>query len=149
MKQYYKIDLSNQVAGRIASFIAKRALMGDNLVLVNCKNALVSGNKNMVFKSFLARNNVKDFPNPAQGPFFPHRPDTFMRHFVWGMMPKGTRGREAIQRIDFYIGEIPERMASKYKNITQKESKDASAANKKCAMVSVNDICVRNGWSGH
>ena len=148
MKEYVKIDVSNQIAGRICSFIVKRALMGDNIVVVNCKDAMISGVKNMVFKIYLDRDNVKVFSNHAQGPFFPHRPDTFIRHMVWGMMPKGTRGRQAIQRIEFFIGDIPERIATKYKIVTQKEYKPASADQKRCSMVSINDICVRNGWSG-
>jgi large subunit ribosomal protein L13 len=148
MKEYVKIDVSNQVAGRICSFIAKRALMGDNIVVVNCKNAMITGDKNRVFKIYLDRDNVKVFSNHAQGPFFPHRPDTFIRHMVWGMMPKGTRGRQAIQRVEFFIGEIPERMASKYKIVAQKEYKLASADLKNSNMVSINDICVRNGWAG-
>ncbi len=148
MKEYVKVDVSNQVAGRICSFIAKRALMGDNIVVVNCKNAMITGDKNRVFQIYLDRDNVKVFSNHAQGPFFPHRPDTFIRHMVWGMMPKGTRGRQAIQRVEFFIGEIPERMVSKYKIIAQKEYKPASITLKNTNMVSVNDICVRDGWAG-
>jgi hypothetical protein len=64
------------------------------------------------------------------------------------MLPKNSRGRAAEGRIEFYIGEIPERFTEKYAKISPKEYIGASAEQKKCNVVSVNDICVRNGWSG-
>lgn len=147
MKEYIKIDVSNQVLGRISSFIAKRALMGDNIVVVNCRNAVVTGAKQQVFESYVAKNNIKVFSNHVHGPFFPHRPDTFLRHTVHGMLPKNSRGRAALMRVEFYIGEIPERFVTKYQNISPKEYPKASAEQKKCNVVSVNDICIRNGWA--
>ena len=39
------IDASNLVLGRLASFAAKRALQGDEVIVFNAENAVISGTK--------------------------------------------------------------------------------------------------------
>ena len=42
------IDGKNAVLGRLASFVAKEALKGEEIVIVNCDEIMITGNKKLV-----------------------------------------------------------------------------------------------------
>lgn len=102
------IDAENGMKGRIASFAAKQALLGNEIVIVNCEKALISGDEKMNladFKFNKAINTIK----PTKGPFFSRDPEKIMKRAIRGMLPdyRRGRGREAWKIIRCYIG-IPE-----------------------------------------
>ena len=39
------IDATNIILGRLASFAAKHALLGETIEIINCENAVITGNK--------------------------------------------------------------------------------------------------------
>ena len=48
--EYQLLDAKNQILGRFCSQVAKRALLGEFIVIVNAKDAIISGNKrNRIF----------------------------------------------------------------------------------------------------
>src|SRR3989344_3125317 len=92
------IDGTNLILGRLASIVAKRALLGDEIVIVNCGN-------------------------PFKGPFFPKIPDRIVRRTIRSMLPyRKPRGREAYKRVMCYLG-IPK----KYEKEKLETIKQASA----------------------
>ena len=101
------INAENLILGRLASYAAKKALLGEKIEIVNCENVVITGSKQEIFqeyKSKIARGNV------FKGPYFPRRADMIVRRTIRGMLPrKKARGREAYQNIKCYIG-LPENL---------------------------------------
>ena len=46
------IDADKAVYGRLCSYSAKRALEGDEVIIVNCENAIITGRKEKVIEKY-------------------------------------------------------------------------------------------------
>ena len=104
------INGENLLLGRLASFAAKKALLGEEIIIVNSEKVVVSGKKPMVFRYFKAK---IERGNVFKGPFVSRMPDQIVRRAVRGMLPyKKERGRKAFKRVKCYIG-IPKEYANK------------------------------------
>jgi large subunit ribosomal protein L13 len=133
------IDATNLILGRMATVVAKRALQGETIVIVNCEKAVISGNKPQIFEDYRHRLSLG---GPAKGPFFPRKADAIVRRAIRGMIPyKQGKGIMAYQRITVNIG-VPEELA-KEKLETIKEA-DASRL-KSAKTIPIRDIAVYLG----
>jgi large subunit ribosomal protein L13 len=147
--EYQLLDAKNQILGRFCSQVAKRALLGEFIVIVNAKDAIISGNKRNIEENFLKKLNISTATNPRKGPFWPRRPDKFMRNVIKKMLPrKKIRGKEALKRIHVYISDIPERFKKKYQilkpsQILNADRKRLSYFNK---YITLETLCLRIGW---
>ena len=104
------IDAKDLILGRMATYAAKKAIMGEDIAIINCEEAAVSGNKKSTLEKYLGRLHMGQ---PHQGPYTQTRPDKFVRRVVRGMIPwKRSRGREVFKRIKCYIG-VPEEFKDK------------------------------------
>ena len=45
-------DAENEVMGRVASVVAKEALQGNEVSVINCEKAFISGTKDNIVKEF-------------------------------------------------------------------------------------------------
>lgn len=96
------VDAKDQMLGRIASFAAKKALLGENVDIINCEKAVITGSKHDILRKYNFR---KTIGQPTKGPFFPRRPDLFVRRTIRGMLPyKRYRGKKAYSKIKCYMG---------------------------------------------
>jgi large subunit ribosomal protein L13 len=96
------VDASGLVLGRAASLIAKRLLQGESIVVVNAERSVVIGDRAMVLETYRA-NRARG--SKRTGPHFPRYPDRIFRRTVRGMLPHlKTRGKEALDRLEVYIG---------------------------------------------
>lgn len=96
------IDATDLIVGRLASKVAKRALEGERIEIINAEKAVISGDKIMTFKNFKQK---IDRGEPSKGPFYPKRPDRIIKRIIRGMLPyKRERGRKALKRIKVFIG---------------------------------------------
>lgn len=103
------IDAENLIIGRLGTFVAKKALMGEKIDIVNCEKAVIVGKKEDILKRYKQK---QDRTTHVKGPFLPRMPDRFVRRTIRGMLPyEKTRGREAYKRIMCWMG-IPD----KFKN---------------------------------
>src|SRR3989344_2682711 len=95
------LDASEGIFGRVASFAAKKALLGNKVIIVNCNDALVSGRRRMVIEEYkISRTRGGSSLN---GPNFPKEPFRLMKRAVRGMLPhKQGRGIEALKRVICY-----------------------------------------------
>lgn len=96
------IDATNTILGRLATYAAKQALLGEEVSIINSEKAIVSGEKQQVFSRYQQRyaRGV-----PSKGPFILRMPDRIVRRTVRGMLPyKIPRGVEAYKRVLCYIG---------------------------------------------
>lgn len=119
------IDAKNKVVGRIATVAAKQALLGEEISVVNCEQAIVTGKRAFVLSDAKRRRDQGTF----KGPFIPSMPDRYVRRIIRGMLPyRQEKGRKAYQRILCYVGlpkafegketlSIAEADASKVKNL--------------------------------
>ncbi len=122
MPEYLLIDATNKILGRLCTQIAKKALLGYHIVVINAKHAIISGKKREIFERHLAKLNISTSTNPLRGPFHKRRPDTFLKRVIKQMLPRKTiRGKEAIKRVHVYIGDIPERFKRRYSQLKKIE----------------------------
>ena len=147
--EYQLIDAKDKILGRFCSQIAKRALLGEYIVIINAKDAIISGTKRDIHEKYLAKLNISTATNPRKGPFHERRPDTFMRRVIKQMLPrKKLRGKEALKRVHVYITDIPERFKSRYQKLVPTEINNAnkkrlSYYNK---FITLDNLCQRIGW---
>jgi len=100
------IDANGIILGRLASYAAKQALLGENIVILNAEKAIVSGKPKLITKQKAKKLEIKNKATLNEGPYHYRRPDRFLRRSIRGMLPwSKTRGREAFKRVMVYIGE--------------------------------------------
>jgi large subunit ribosomal protein L13 len=103
------IDAENLILGRMASFVAKKLLEGEDVIIVNAEKAVIIGNKDYLFKRYKQRRDRADIANPRKGPHFPRSPEGIVRRAVRGMLPyKRERGKKAFKKLQVFRG-IPEK----------------------------------------
>jgi len=147
--EYQLYDAKNKILGRFCSQVAKKALLGEYIVIINAKDAIISGTKRDIHEKYLAKLNISTATNPRRGPFHERRPDTFMRRVIKQMLPrKKLRGKEALKRVHVYISDIPERFKNKYQKLMPNEiynvdKKRLSYYNK---YITLENLCQRIGW---
>ncbi len=100
------IDAKDLILGRMASSVAKRVLLGEQINIVRCEEAIIVGSKKFLFMHYLKRIHRG---TPTTGPFLPRVPHLFVKRCIRGMLPyHKERGRRAYKRILCYIG-LPEK----------------------------------------
>merc|ERR1712224_1024244 len=106
------IDARGHLLGRLASFVAKEALLGQKVMVVRCEEIVISGSFIRNKLKMLMKRNKRMNTNPSKGPFHHKSPaDMFMR-VVRGMIPhKLYRGSAAFQRVKAVEG-VPEPFGS-------------------------------------
>jgi large subunit ribosomal protein L13 len=104
------IDANEMIVGRIAAAAAEKSLLNEEVIIINCEKAIISGSKESVIAHYKQK---YDRGVPRKGPFIPRMPDRFFRRIVKGMLPMAkTRGKEAFKRVMCYIG-VPEEAKGK------------------------------------
>jgi len=99
------IDATDLILGRLASFVAKKALLGEKINIINCENAVITGRREDIIERYQAR--VKR-GTPFKGPYFPRWPDRLLKRTIRNMLSyKQERGRKALKGIMCYLG-VPE-----------------------------------------
>lgn len=136
------VNAEGQILGRLSTFVAKKALLGEEMIVVNAEKAIISGGKGDISARELAKLNIKNIGNYRKGPFHQRRPDRVVRKSIRGMLPyKKTRGKEAFERVMVYIG-IPENEIKKNHNINVKKTKIQNLKLKKEVKgISVGELC--------
>jgi large subunit ribosomal protein L13 len=104
------IDATDARVGRMATHVAKAALHGKRVVVVNCQDAIIVGARKNILEKYMWK---RDIGRPTKGPFLPRMPDRFVRRIIRSMLPyKTPHGREAFHRIMCYI-DTPEEFKGK------------------------------------
>ncbi|MBD3263323.1 50S ribosomal protein L13 [Candidatus Woesearchaeota archaeon] len=104
------IDASGLILGRMATRIAKLALQGEKIAVVNCEKAIISGKPEITWKEYKKKLDRRS--GTRAGPFIPKRADRYVKRTIRGMLPKKhwseqSRGRKAYSNIKCYVS-IPE-----------------------------------------
>jgi large subunit ribosomal protein L13 len=127
------------IVGRVASFVAKQALNGETIKIINCEEMYVSGDKTFLIDEVHRR---RDQGTWSKGPFYFRRPDMFVRRIVRGMIPyKTPRGSLAYKRVMCYIGSPKE--LEQHKSISIDNAKISKIKNLK--YMTVSELCKHMG----
>jgi len=142
------IDANGIVLGRLASFAAKKALLGEDVVVVNAEKALVSGGAGDIYKRHRKKLDIKNKGNRLAGPFHQKRPDKFVRRVIRGMLPyKRERGRDAFKRVMVYVG-VPAGELARRHGVNAADAKYESVGHLKKhveSYLTVNEVCTMMG----
>jgi len=105
------IDARDHILGRLASTVAKHALMGTRVIILRCERIVMSGHLVRNKLKMMAFRGHRMNTNPRKGPFSITAPSRMFFRVVRGMLPhKKPRGKAAMSRISVYDG-IPPRFA--------------------------------------
>lgn len=110
MKEQIVIDAANSVVGRIASYAAKQALLGNTVAIVNCNDALITGRRNLIIERYTRmRQRGK---GQRWAPIVPKVPEKLMKRTIRGMLEyTQRRGEAALDRIRCYNA-VPQEFAA-------------------------------------
>jgi large subunit ribosomal protein L13 len=131
------IDGKNAILGRIASYSAKQLLKGDEVVIVNAAEIVITGNPKQIVGKYLKR---RRGGSAHHGPFFPKNSDLIVRRAVRGMIPKTKKGRAAFRKLRVHISVPPELKDKKMEKIAIKKVK--------INFIRVEELAKALGWKG-
>ena len=116
------IDGKNAVVGRLASYVAQQALRGEDVVIVNCEQVIITGNKKDIREKFEQKR--RRVGSGQQGPKHSRNPEMIVKRAIRGMLPnhRAGRGKAAFKKIKCYKG-IPKEFEDKKKVVSGKEKK--------------------------
>lgn len=104
------VDATDLIVGRLGTVVAKKALLGEEITIVNSEKAVISGKKSVVLDRIKTRVNRGI---PSKGPHFIRSPDRLLKRMIRNMMPyKQPKGEAAFKRITCWIG-VPEEYKDK------------------------------------
>ena len=98
------VDGKDAVLGRLASFVAKHALEGEEIVVINCEKIIITGNKKRIKEDF--EETRSKVGSGQQGPKVSRLSERIVKRAIRGMLPnhRKGRGKEAFKKIKCYAG---------------------------------------------
>ena len=125
------IDGKNAVLGRLASYAAKEALKGEDIVILNCEHVIITGNKRDIRETFERKR--RRVGSGQKGPKHSRTADKIVKRTIRGMLPNHRKGRGkiAFKKINCFIG-VPKEFEERKKISGKRE--------KKTKFISVRDI---------
>ena len=134
-KEWYVIDATNEVLGRLASQVAKilrgknkpgytpHVDCGDNVIVINAAKVKLTGNKmtDKVYTRYTGYPGGQRFATPAD--FLVRRPEFVIEHAVKGMLPKTRLGEAVLKNLKVYAGAEHPHAAQNPKEIKLNEIK--------------------------
>ncbi len=131
------IDATGAILGRLTAQVAKAALEGQNVVIVNSEKIVISGDPVMTVAKYKGRRGMQDKADPEKGPKWPKRPDYLYKRILRGMLPKhSARGKAALSRVKAYLG-VPAEYAGKAKPFA------FTSAQLTCRYISLQELCAK------
>ena len=102
MKAY---DARGAVLGRLAVLVAKDAMLGHEVVIINAGDAILTGTKESIIAKYARKQAMGQH---HKGPFLHKTSEKFVKRVIRGMLPhKEVRGALALKRVKCYTG-VPE-----------------------------------------
>lgn len=107
------IDGKDARLGRLASYAAKQALKGEDIIVLNCGDIIITGNKKNIREEFKAKRGRVG--SGQQGPKYSRSIDKMVKRTIRGMLPNHRKGRGKIayKKIKCYVGTPAEFQESK------------------------------------
>ena len=130
------IDGKNAVLGRLASYAAKEALKGEEVVILNCEQIIITGSKKNIEKEFQEKRSR--IGSSQKGPKHSRISEKIVKRVIRGMLPdyRKGRGRDAFKKIKCY-DKIPKEF--------EKSEKIFAGKKKNNKFISINHLSKQNG----
>jgi len=108
------IDGKDAILGRMAAYVAREALKGEEIAIVNCEQIVITGNKQFIKAELEAKRGRVG--STEKGPKVSRTSEKIVKRAIRGMLPnyRTGRGREAFKRIKCYVG-VPKELEDKKK----------------------------------
>jgi large subunit ribosomal protein L13 len=90
------VDAKDNVAGRLASKVAKAIINGERVTVINSQELVMVGNKKSILEKFTTRVDGAVKSNPHYGPKYDRIPSKIFRRMVRNMLPTKKRAKERI-----------------------------------------------------
>ncbi len=105
------IDGKDAILGRMAAYVAREALKGEEIAIVNCEQIVITGNKQFI-KAGLEEKRGR-VGSTEKGPKVSRTSEKIVKRAIRGMLPnyRTGRGRDAFKRIKCYVG-VPKEFES-------------------------------------
>ena len=130
------IDASGLILGRLASYVAKHALEGHEIVIINAEKAVISGKRKSIVKKAKNKLGTRTFGSQEKAPTHPKSADLYVRRVIRGMLPRRkSSGIDAFRRIKVYIA-VPD----EYANKTVQKISEAESSRLKNRYLAVEDL---------
>jgi len=106
------IDGENAILGRLASYVAKEVLKGEEIAIVNVEKIIITGNRKDIKEKFEEKRGR--IGSGQRGPKIHRSSEKIVKRTIRGMLPshKTGRGREAFKKVKCYVG-IPKEFGDK------------------------------------
>lgn len=115
------VDATNATLGRLCSFAAKQALLGKQVIIVNCNKAVVTGKKRTTIEDYKEKR--RRGGSSLRGPNFPKNPERIVKRTIRGMLSyTQQRGWDALKRVICY-NDVPKEYENEKKVMAGKEKK--------------------------
>jgi ribosomal protein uL13 len=116
------IDGKNAVLGRLSSYVAKEALKGEEIVVLNCDQVIITGNKKRIKEDFEEKRNRVG--SSQKGPKHSKTSEKIVKRTIRGMLPdhRKGRGKMVFKKIKCYVG-VPKEFQESKKIIAGKKKK--------------------------
>ena len=119
------IDATGLVLGRMATHAAKRAIMGDEVHIVNAEKAIIVGSSREAIKEHY--HFKRKVGTDRKGPFFPREPHLLVKRTCRGMINyQSSAGRAAYKRIKAHLG-VPKELANTKASTVEAAKREAKA----------------------
>lgn len=116
------IDGKDAVLGRLASYVARNVIKGEDIIVLNCGEVLVTGGKKNLLDEFQKKR--KRVGSGQKGPKVSKSSEKIVKKAIRGMLPNHRRGKgkEAYKRIKCYES-VPEKFSESKKINIRTEKK--------------------------
>ena len=99
------INADSAVLGRVASYAAKQALLGKEVIVVNAEKSIIIGQRPRIIERYRIRK--RRGGSNLKGPYISANAEKLLKRTIRGMLPYHQgRGREALKRVRCY-NDIP------------------------------------------
>jgi len=88
------IDGKNAILGRLAVYVAKKLLKGEKVVVLNCGEVIITGNKKTIKNEFEEKR--KKVGSGQKGPKYSRLDYKIVKRAIRGMLPNHRKGRGKI-----------------------------------------------------
>ncbi len=135
------IDGTNMVFGRLASQLAKKLMLGEEVHLINAEKMVIRGNPAQISGRYLVKRGLKHKGTPEHSPSWSRVPHILVKRMMRGMLPRKTvRGKDALHRLRVYTGNP--------KNLKENLKLDNAAFDGISKHITVHGLCKSIGYTG-
>lgn len=91
------------VFGRLASLVAKDLLKGNEVVILNCEEIIISGDKKLLARKILKKRDMGS-GSSMKGPKYPRTAERLVKRMIRGMLPwDRMKGRNAYRNLKCFV----------------------------------------------